>query len=143
MKKLFFILSRLRPVSSWVMCLASRLLENTKRLLENTNQSSAGESPARESPARESPARFFCFFYFCREFIFCKKDAQRKITQSARNGSKNAQTALTKRRFSFSEEKSEKVRARTQGRRRRRRRRRLMTTRLLSRSHPLPHAGTT
>ena len=36
---------------------SSRLLENHKWLLENTNQSSAGESPARESPARESPAR--------------------------------------------------------------------------------------
>ena len=58
LKNLFFILSRLRPVSSWVMCLASRFLENHKWLLENHKcQSSAGESPARESPARESPAR--------------------------------------------------------------------------------------
>ena len=63
LKNLFFILSRLRPVSSWVMCLASRFLENHKWLLENTNQSPAGVSPARESlperacqrePARES-----------------------------------------------------------------------------------------
>ena len=36
------------------MCLASRLLESHKGLLENTNQSPSGVSPARESPARES-----------------------------------------------------------------------------------------
>ena len=61
LKNLFFILSRLRPVSSWVMCLASRLLENPIWLLENTNQSLARVSPARDSlPERvcqREPAR--------------------------------------------------------------------------------------
>ena len=54
LKNLFFILNCLRPVSPWTMCLASRLLENHKWLLENTNQSPARTSPARVSPARVS-----------------------------------------------------------------------------------------